>query len=166
MENKDLQELITKAKIKNAKRLTDEEVQRITTLQYENKLGERHIESLIKANPNFITQQLDLVKTTFSEVSKSVKEEHIKTFDNIGKVIDSTSTILKTIAEKDDNSDEIKIKLIDMTEKLANKQKEILEIQEKMNKDNNNTWIKILTGVASAVALLLLGGKNINKIKN
>ncbi|CAM1340182.1 hypothetical protein [Tenacibaculum aestuarii] len=155
-------DIISKAKINDINNLTKNDILKITELQANNQLQEKHIEALVKIYPDFVKHQVEIIKA-FTNTVNNIKEEHIKAYDNIKTSINALADIIKIIAQKD-NSDEVTIKLIESSEKLADKYKEILEIQERMNKSNNKIWITTLTFLGGALMLgigaLLSGGSS------
>lgn len=159
-----LTEVILKARIKDINNLTKNDILTITELQSRNQLQEKHIEALVKIYPDFVKHQVEIIKA-FTNTVDNIKEEHIKAYDNIKISINALADIIKIIAQRD-NSDEVTMKLIESSEKLADKYKEILEIQERMNKNNNTLWYTGLSvlgvGLLFGIGKLLGGGDNNN----
>jgi hypothetical protein len=156
---KELKELIKKAEIKDYKNLTKEEVLRITELQARNELSKTQIEALVKVTPNFVKMQVEFVKS-FAEITKNIKDVQVKAIDPIIESIKSLSRILEIIATNA-TSDEVKIKVLETSEKIADKYEKILEINRKQQAENNTLWKVALTtfGVITAGALAFFIGK-------
>jgi hypothetical protein len=156
---KGLKDLIEKAEIKDYKNLTKEEVLRITELQAKNELSKTQIEALVKVTPDFVKMQVEFVKS-FAEVTKNIKDVQVKAIDPIIESIKSLSKILEIIATNA-SSDEVQIKVLETSEKIADKYEKILEINRKQQKGNNNLWKVALStfGVIATGALVFFVGK-------
>jgi len=159
---KELKELIKKAEIKDYKNLTKEEILKITELQAKNELSKTQIEALVKVTPEFVKMQIEVVKS-FAEMTKSIKDVQIKAIDPIIESIKSLSKILEIIATNA-SSDEVQIKVLETSEKIADKYERILEINLKQQKGNNNLWKGVVStfGVLAIGALLFFTGKKGN----
>jgi hypothetical protein len=147
-----IKEILEIAKIENFEKLTDKDILEITKLQGQNKLTEKHTEALVNMYPDFVRSQVEIVKA-FTNTIDNITKEHITTYNNIRATIDSLSEVIKIIASKDDNSEAVKIKLIETSEKLGDKYLEILKIQEDMNNDNNNLAKRAIALLGTALIL-------------
>ncbi|CAL2083403.1 hypothetical protein [Tenacibaculum dicentrarchi] len=151
---KELKQLIEKAKIKDYKNLTKDEILRITEMQGRNEISKSQIEALVKVTPEFVKMQIEVVKS-FAEMTKNIKDVQVKALDPIIESIKSLSKILEIIATNA-SSDEVQIKVLETSEKIADKYEKILEINRKQQKNNNNTWKLVLTTFATVAGSLAL----------
>jgi hypothetical protein len=120
-----------------------------------------HIEALTKIAPDFIKMQIEAIKS-FAKISGNMRKGQAKSTEAISDSINSLSKVLETLASKAQSEASIE-KIAELSIKMAEKYTEILEINRKQNKDNNNTW-KALLGTVGAVVLagvgLFLGKRN------
>jgi ATP-dependent Lon protease len=157
---KELKRLIEKAQIKDYKNLTNEDIIRITELQSKNELSKSQIEALIKVTPEFVKMQIEVVKS-FAEMSKNIKDVQVKALDPIIESIKSLSKVLEIIATNA-SSDEVQIKVLETSEKIADKYEKILEINRKQQKNNNRTWTIMGTAfvtLAGAATAYFIGNR-------
>lgn len=160
---KKLKELLEKAEIKDFKNLSINDIKKITELQSKNELTKAHIKALIKVTPEFVKMQIEFVKS-YAEVTRNMKDVQIKAIDPIIESIKNLSKILEIIA-LNALSEEVQIKVLETSEKIAENYERILEINLKQQKENNHIWhmalIGFITLAGSATAFFLgRGGKS------
>jgi len=145
----ELKEIEKFSGIKDFKNLSKEDVIKLTKLQADGILEKTHIEALTKIAPEFIKMQIEVVKS-FAKISGDMKESQIKSTEPVIESIQGLTRILETLASKAQSDSTIE-KIAELSIKLAEKYTEILEINRKQNKDNNNNWKSLLATVGVVV---------------
>lgn len=115
--------------IKDFKKLSKEDIIRLTELQSKGVLEISHIEALTKIAPEFIKMQIEVVKS-FAKISGDMKESQIKSTEPVIESIQGLTRILETLASKAQSDSTIE-RIAELSIKLAEKYTEILEINRK-----------------------------------
>lgn len=154
------QELIKISGITDFNNLSKEDSAKLLKLIGEHKLSETHVKALVEIAPDFIKAQIEALKAV-AEVAKGAKETQKEVISTVVNSIQGVTSILEKLAERT-NSDEAIIELAKLTIQAGGLYLEAIKISERINKDNNNTWIKIgglataILGVAIPVTLKVL----------
>lgn len=156
---------------KSASNLTQDNVNNIFELLAQKKLNEKHIAALIQVAPQFVT----LAQSSLNTQVEAIKSAGASQRDAIAavhsgiKAIETMACALKSIAEgaeSKNTKDQISLHILEISRLIT----ELAKIIQKMNSENNFTWVK-MTGVAAGVltiacigASIFLGGKNSGEV--
>ncbi len=152
--NSRLNDLKIKTTIDNFNSVSKQEFENIQRLAGEGKISKEEMKLLVEAIPNFIQLQetyIDGLKT----IINSAKETQKDALRGITITIENLTALLQTIVEKSE-TEELRLKIADISLKLAEHGMEIAKILQATNQENNNLW-KSIAGIA-ATALIVVGG--------
>lgn len=134
--------------MKNEK-MTKEEFDTVIVDLGNKKIDKLEFQELFK---NIPTEFLIEYVHSFKDISTNAKETQVEALKNID-IADFNKYIepLNIMLEKENISDEMQLKIIELIEKLASKEAEMQnkanESSERMNDGNNGLWQKALFGI-------------------
>jgi hypothetical protein len=157
-----LEEISQISKIRDFENMTEPGVEKILNLIGEHRLSKAHIEALVKVAPSFASLSVEALKTislTAKEAGSSQKE----IINNFRASIEGISNVF-SILSNNAETDETRLKIAEYMLKAGELYCELAKIQVNINKDNNETWIKIaaisLAVVAAATGITVASMQN------
>lgn len=145
--------------IKDLKKLSQEDLQKIFELIGKNKLTEKHIEALIKNYPHFIQAEIEALKS-IQNIAQSAENSQKEVLKTMSKSIEGIISILEKLADKSE-SDTIRMKIAELTVEVSKINLEFAKISKGINEDNNKFWFKI---ASIAGMIIVIAGKIIYDI--
>lgn len=139
--------------------LSKEDAARLLALIGEQKLSEAHIKALVEIAPAFLGFSSECLKA-MSNVADGAKITQTEAISTIKKSISGLTDVLGRLAENAE-SDETREKIAFLLLEAGKLYVEMAKILKDMNKDNNDTWIKIagiLGTVLTVVITVVFGG--------
>lgn len=116
------------------------------------KLSNDELKLLVDAMPNFVQLQGKYVEGLVSLIN-SAKETQKEALIGISDNIKNVTDLLKIIATKSE-TDDLREKIVEVTIKLSDYSLEISRILQETNRDNNDTWKFIATGLSVVVGVV------------
>lgn len=153
-QNKELEKVQTKTGINDLSKVTDNEFKKIQDMAARGEISREQMKLLVEAIPHFVQLQqayVDGLKSTISAAKESQKDA----LRGISVTLENITDLLKTIVNKSE-TDELRSKIADIALKLADYGLEVAKILQETNRENNNTWKYIASGVSAVV--LVVGG--------
>ncbi|WP_273992452.1 hypothetical protein [Vibrio parahaemolyticus] len=150
----ELEKIKSKLGIQDLTSVTESDFEKIQILAGSGGISKEQMTLLVEAMPNFVQLQqayVDGLKT----VINSAKETQKDALRGISVTLENITSLLKTIVEKSE-TEELRSKIADISLKLADYGLEVARIMQETNKENNDTWKYIASGVSAVV--LLVGG--------
>jgi|SRR5690554_2012453 len=150
----ELEKIKSKAGIEDLSQVTDNEFRRIQDLAAQGEISKGQMKLLVEAIPHFVQLQQTYVDGLKSTIN-AAKETQKDALRGISVTLENITDLLKTIVNKSE-TEELRSKIADIALKLADYGLEVAKILQETNKENNNTWKYIASGVSAVV--LVVGG--------
>jgi polyhydroxyalkanoate synthesis regulator phasin len=150
----ELEKIKSKTGIDDLASATGKDFEKIQELAAKGDITKEQMKLLVEAMPHFVQLQQAYVDG-LKAVINSAKETQKDALRGISVTLENITDLLKTIIHKSE-TEELRSKIADIALKLADYGLEIAKIIQETNKENNNTWKYIASGVSAVV--LLVGG--------
>lgn len=150
----ELEDVKSKTGIDDLTKATEKDFEKIQDLAAKGEISKEQMKLLVEAIPHFVQLQQAYVDGLKSVIS-SAKETQKDALRGISVTLENITELLKVIVNKSE-TEELRSKIADIALKLADYGLEIARIMQETNKENNNTWKYIASGVSAVV--LLVGG--------
>ncbi|MFJ5360250.1 hypothetical protein ACIPUG_04725 [Pectobacterium sp. CHL-2024] len=139
----------------------DMDISKITTpeemleLAANEKLKLAQLKTLIEIHPGIVQASIEAMQS-LAKVSETAGNSQIESVKTIKESISGTVDVLKILAQTA-QSDSTREKIAELLIELAKQHKELCLITERINKNNNKLWKKIVITIGGA-AMLVIGG--------
>ena len=136
--------------------LSKEDAARLLTLIGEQKLSVAHIKALIEIAPDFLKFSSEFLKA-MSNIADAAKSTQTEAISTIKKSISGLTSVLERLAANAE-SDETREKIAFFLLEAGKLNLEMVKILKDMNKDNNETWMKLagILGTVLAIAITVV----------
>ncbi|WP_027137366.1 hypothetical protein [Gaetbulibacter saemankumensis] len=158
MENNQIEDNIKQTKkilllneVSAKKKLTREDIIEITKLEAEGVIKKEEIYNIGKVFPEFFKMQITLINALIN-VSYNFNESHKKSVEPLMEVIRESANILEKLTEKVESDESIKI-IAEKSIELAKIHIEILKINERMSKDKNSVYKRLISNLVFATVV-------------
>ncbi|RZM84082.1 hypothetical protein [Pseudoalteromonas rubra] len=148
----ELEKVKSKIGIDELSGTTAKDFERIQELAANGEITKEQMKLLVEAIPHFVQLQQAYVDGLKSVIN-SAKETQKDALRGISVTLENITDLLKTIVHKSE-TEELRSKIADIALKLADYGLEIAKIMQETNKENNNTWKYIASGVSAVVVLV------------
>jgi hypothetical protein len=131
---------------------TAEEMLKLTA---DEKLNLAQLKTLIEIHPGIVKASIEAMQS-LTKTSEVAGKSQIESIEALKASISGTLEVLKILAQNA-QSDNTREKIAETLIELAKQHRELCQIIERMNKNNNNLWKKIALGIGGAL-LVVIGG--------
>lgn len=140
--------------IGNLSKLSAAEATKLLNLIGEQRLSEAHVKALIEVAPQFISIANEALKT-ISKTVEGTKESQKNALSAVLAAVSGLTNVLTVLANKAE-SDEVREKIAQYLIEAGKLYIQVTIITKDMNKDNNDTWVKI-AGISGTVVSIISG---------
>ncbi len=124
-------------------------------LAADDKLKLEQLKTLIEIHPGIVQASVEAMQS-LAKISESAANAQVASVSTLRSTISGSLEVLKILAQNAE-SDTTRERIAEMLLELAKQHKELCQMCENMNKNNNQLWKRIALGVTGA-ALLVVGG--------